>query len=306
MVELIMKNSRENKFFLKCAFGTLLLYLGLASQAYAQDIDQVEVHPGTYKPIVRLWVKQMKSSNVTGKVWIGPISGNGTVDKLHYGKRRHTIIYVPSQYDSSKPTQMLIWLHGHNGFNKFGIRILRHIDKRFKRGDNVVIVAVEQPWSRWTKTRTSRNGTGPFRRAGEFEEWMPQVLSILERYGVPVREMPSRNITLYGHSAGGSGIKSMALSGALQILQPGKIIFSDSTYGRWFDVVYDRYIKHNPSTSVFVLTKKWLAPYMSMKRFFKSRKSVTSNVKHIALSKGWTHKRIGDNCLLYPDFPFPP
>ncbi len=301
-----MKNNREIKFFLGCAFGTLLLYLGLASSAYAQDVNQIEVHPGTYKPIVKLWTRQMASSGVSGKVWIGPISGNGTVDKMHYGKRRHTIIYVPSQYDSSKPTQMLMWLHGHNGFNKFGIRILRHINERYRRGDNIIVVAVEQPWSHWTKTRTRRNGTGPFRKPGEFEEWMPQVLSILERYKVPVQKIMSSNITLYGHSAGGSGIKSMALSGALQVLQPGTIVFSDSTYGRWFDVVYDKYIKHNLNTKVFVLTKKWQAPYMSMTRFLKSRKNVTSNVRHIALSRGWTHKRIGDNCLLYPGSPFSP
>ena len=287
-----------------CALGTL--FLSAPAGAQPDNSNTITVHPGTYAPIVNLWTKHMNQSGTTGMTWIGPIKGNGVPDNLHRHKKRHTIIYVPSQYNPLKPTQMLIWLHGHNGFNKFGIRILRHIDERFRKGDNIVVVAVEQPWSHWTKTRTSRYGTGPFRKSGEFEVWMSSVLKILSSYGVPVQEISPSNITLYGHSAGGSGIKSMAISGALQILSPGKIVFSDSTYGRWFDVTYDKYIKHNPGTMVYVLTKKWQAPYMSMKRFFKERKTVTSNVRHVPLSKGWTHKRIGDNCLLYPEFPFPP
>lgn len=284
-----------------CTLGVLFL----AAPAVAQPENSISIHPKAYTPIVNLWAKHMNQTNATGKTWIGPIEGNGVPDRLHKHKRRHTIIYVPSQYDPTHPTQMLIWLHGHNGFNKFAIRILRHIDDRYRRGDNVVVVAVEQPWSHWTTTRTSRNGTGPFRRSGEFESWMSSVLKILSSYNVPTTKLLSSNITLYGHSAGGSGIKSMALSGALQILKPGKIIFSDSTYGRWFDVVYDHYIKHNPQTTVFVLTKKWQAPYMAMRRFFKERRNVTSNVRHVPLAKGWSHKRIGDNCLLYPESPFP-
>jgi len=299
----------KNRFFLVwCALGALIFFPGHVAPVLAQNTglqQETWVHPKTYKPIAKLWNRQAKQHNVSGKrTWLGPISGNGTKDRKHKAGYRHTLIHVPDRWVPTKPTELLIWLHGHNGFNKFGIRILRHLDARFNRGDNVIVVAVEQPWSHWTRTRTSRNGTGPFRKPGEFEEWMPQVLNILGSYGVPVQEILSKDITLYGHSAGGSGIKSMSKSGALQILRPGKIVFSDSTYGRWFDVVYDKYIKHNPGTKVFVLTKKWQAPYMSMRRFFKERKSVAGNVLHVALSKGWSHKRIGDNCLLYPEKPF--
>ena len=234
--------SKFSRVLIWCAVSTFLFLPGHAAPGLAQQAvksNTTWVHKQTYQPIVDLWLKHMDDAGTTGKTWIGPIIGNGVPDRLHYGGRRHTIVYVPTQYSPDKPTQLLIWLHGHNGFNKFGTRILRHVDTRFKQGDNIVVVAVEQPWSHWTKTRTSRNGTGPFRRPGEFETWMSQIFDILKSYDVPTQKISSRNITLYGHSAGGSGIKSMALSGALEILQPGKIVFSDSTYGRWFDVVYE-------------------------------------------------------------------
>jgi len=295
------------RIVLWCVIGTLLFLPGHVAPSLAQSVVESNttwVHQQAYQPIVDLWAKHMDSAGTTGKTWIGPIEGNGIPDRLHKNGRRNTIVYVPSQYSPTKPTQMLIWLHGHNGFNKFETRILRHVGTRFKQGDNIVVVAVEQPWSHWTKTRTSRNGTGPFRRPGEFETWMSHVLNILRSYGVPVQKISSRNITLYGHSAGGSGIKSMALSGALEILQPGKIVFSDSTYGRWFDVVYDKFLKRHPDTQVYVLTKKWGPPWKSMIRFYRERRNVSPNIKHVALSKGWSHKRIGDNCLLYPGTPF--
>jgi pimeloyl-ACP methyl ester carboxylesterase len=267
----------------------------------------IEAGVGANPPTVALWLAHMKNADVTGDTYIGPIAGNGTIDSRHMNDHRDTIIFVPSQYDKSRPTEMLIWLHGHNGFNKFEKRILRHIDELYQRGGNPVIVAVEQPWSHWTSTRTSRNGTGPFRRSGEFEEWMDVVFEVLERYGVPTKQLSSKNVTLYGHSAGGSGIMCMAKSGALDILRPGRIVFSDSTYGRWFDVVYDKYLVRYPETEVFVLTQQYGKPWKAMTRFLKSRDRarISKNIHHVALSrKNWTHKRIGDNCLLHPGNPF--
>lgn len=265
-------------------------------------LDIIDVSADANPSTVKLWMQHLKGSGVRGRSFIGPIPGNGTIDRKHQNGKRDTIIFVPSQYDNKKPTDVLVWLHGHVGFNKFKTRILRHLDKLYNRGLNPVVIAIEQPWSYWTSTRTSRNGTGPFRRPGEFERWMDTVLEILKRYDVPVEQLSSRNITLYGHSAGGSGIMSMARSGALGIMKPGKIVFSDSTYGRWFDVVYREYLAANPETEVFVLTQRHGPPWRSMMRFLGSNKNVSENIHHIPLR--WTHKKIGDNCLLYPGKPF--
>jgi len=270
-------------------------------------VNIIEVDVGANPATVKLWSTHMKKAGVAGNSYIGPIIGNGTIDTRHMNGHRDTIIFVPSQYDKSRPPEMLIWLHGHNGFNKFEKRVLRHIDELYQRGGNPIVIAVEQPWSHWTSTRTSRNGTGPFRRPGEFGEWMDAVLRVLERYNVQAKQLSSRNITLYGHSAGGSGIMSMANSGALDVLKPGRIIFSDSTYGRWFDVVYNKYLIRHPGTNVFVLTQQYGKPWKEMSRFMKSKKGkkASKNIHHIALSRRqWTHKRIGDNCLLYPGKPF--
>ena len=279
-----------------------------APPASHQELNHniIEVHNGTYPPIAALWTSQLISAGITGKTWVGPLSDNQGIDSLHKNKKRHTIVFVPSLYNTKKSPELLIWLHGHNGFNKFDVRILRHLDTLYSRGKNLVIIAVEQPWSHWTKTRTSRNGTGPFRAPGEFEVWMDEVFSILGQYGINPELISSKNITLIGHSAGGSGIMSMAKSGALGILDPQTIVFSDSTYGRWFDVVYDKHLKDRPGTDVYVLTKKHGPPWRSMKRFYRERKGspISKNIVHIALSKGWSHKRIGDNCVLYPGTPF--
>ena len=65
-----------------------------------------------------------------------------------------------------------------------------------------------------------------------------------------------------------------------------------------------KFLKRHPDTQVYVLTKKWGPPWKSMIRFYRERRNVSPNIKHVALSKGWSHKRIGDNCLLYPGTPF--
>lgn len=286
--------------------ATLVALFFSASISYAKT-NVVEVGYNAYPPTVTLWLTHLKNAKVFGKTYIGPIEGNGTIDRRHKNGRRDTIIFVPEQYNKEKPTDLLIWLHGHNGFNKFETRILRHLNSLYSRGKNPVVVAVEQPWSHWTYTRTSRNGTGPFRKPGEFEKWIDSTLKILKRYEVPVESISSDKIILYGHSAGGSGIMSMAKSGALQILKPGTIVFSDSTYGMWFDVVYDKYVLEHPATQVYILTQKHGRPWKQMKRFMyvHRKKGIAKNVHHIALdSRKWTHKRIGDNCLLYPGKPF--
>jgi len=288
---------------LKAAIAVLFFSIPALS---TPPTNVVEVGINAHSPTVALWLTHMKNAGVTGKTFIGPIAGNGTIDKRHKNGRRDTIVFVPRQYNKKKPTEILIWLHGHNGFNKFEVRVLRHLNTLYKRGGNPVVIAVEQPWSHWTYTRTSRNGTGPFRKPGEFEEWMSATLKILKSYDIPVEEISSKHIILYGHSAGGSGIMSMANSGALEILNPGKIVFSDSTYGMWFDVVYDKYVVKHPETEVYILTQKYGRPWKQMTRFISSRKrkGLAKNIHHIALSKPWTHKRIGDNCLLYPGKPF--
>lgn len=255
-----------------------------------------------YPKIVGLWSNHLSKYGISGKSWIGTAPGNGEVDHKHLHKKRHTAVFIPSNYDYEKNPDIVFWLHGHNGFNKFGIRIFRHLDSLFDNGQNPIVIAVEQPWSAWTTTRTSRNGTGPFRKVSDFNRWLDYMFDVLHELGIPPEKVLSRNITLIGHSAGGSGIMAMAKSGALSYLRPGKIIFSDSTYGRWFDVTYDKYISKFPDTKVYVLTQKYGRPWKSMKRFYSERSSVNKNVVHIPTKL--THKQIGDNCVLYPAGPF--
>ena len=287
--------------YVKIYFVICTMFIS-TSTVYAQD-NQVFVGESANPNTVELWKKQIGNVGIAGKTWIGPYTEDSKTTSGH----RDTIVFVPSQYDSSKTTDILVWLHGHHGFNKFDTRVLPHIMARYARGDNPIVIAIEQPWTHNGSTPTSRNGTGPFRKAGEFEDWAAGIFPVLTFLGIPVEKLSGKNVTIYGHSAGGSGILSLARSGALAIIEPKRIIFSDSTYGSWFTSFYDSFYKNYPETEVVVLVRRDGPTHSSMRSFFRDRKNPPATLKYLVLDRReWTHKRIGDNCLLYPDVPFPP
>ncbi len=264
----------------------------------------ITIAPGANQSTVDLWTRHQNSTAVYGRTWIGPY----TTDSRHMNGNRDTIIFVPAQFDRTKQADIFIWLHGHNGFNKFENRILRHVPELYRRGLNPVFILVEQPWSHWTSTRTSRNGTGPFRQPGEFQRWENSMISMLQFLGVTIFDISGENVYLFGHSAGGSGILSMSRSDALEQLRPGNIIFSDSTYGSWYRSFHDNYHSRYPSTRVAVLVRRGTTTHESMRRFYRDRRGqIPETLRYMVLdNRTWTHKRIGDNCLLYPGSPFPP
>jgi len=296
------------KRFFKCAGWCAVVLLCLASgfSANAQDsINSIVLAPGTNPDTAKLWTQQQNETKVYGRTWIGPYIDD---PKTTSGKR-DTILFVPSQYDKNKPTDVIVWLHGHHGFNKFGTRVLPHIAELYRRGENPIVVAIEQPWTHNGSTPTSRNGTGPFRHAGEFEDWAAEALPMLGFLGVPFQSLSGQRVTIYGHSAGGSGLLSMSRSGALGIVEPKRIVFSDSTYGSWFRGFYDNFYKDYPGTEVVVLARRGGPTHESMTKFFRDRPEARDlkTLKYFVLDrKKWTHKRIGDNCLLWPGAPFPP
>ena len=295
---------------LSCSVS-LFVYAQKAHGFYGDQTNQCIMVPnnitndGAHPETVTLWEEHQHETGVYGDTWIGPY----VQDSRHRSGSRDTIIFVPSQFNYSEPPDVIFWLHGHWGFNKFATRLLRHIPELQARGKNPIVIAVEQPWSAWTSTPTSRNGTGPFRQPGEFEQWLDLIFPKLYDMGIPPENIMSSKVTLYGHSAGGSGILSMARSGALNILQPGTIVFSDSTYGSWFDGFYRSYYRDNPGSTVIVLAKENTSTSSSMSRFFSHNPTAASipSLWYVLLnSRQWTHKRIGDNCLLYPGRPFSP
>lgn len=294
------------KHLLKCAGWCIVIITCLASgfNANAQDsINSVILAPGANPSTVKLWQRQQDETGVYGKTWIGPYVNDA---KTTSGKR-DSILFIPSQYDKDKPTDVIVWLHGNHGFNKFGTRVLPHIAELYQRGENPILIAIEQPWTHNGSTPTSRSGTGPFRKSGEFEDWATEALPMLGFLGVPFRTLSGQRVTFYGHSAGGSGILSMSRSGALGIIEPKRIVFSDSTYGSWFKGFYDSFYKDHPKTEVIVLARKGGPTHKSMEQFFHDRPAALKlhTLKYIVLNrKQWSHKRIGDNCLLWPAAPF--
>ncbi len=271
----------------------------IATGVCAKDLNSQVSEYTAPIPIVKLWMDHIRSAGISGTAWLGPIPGNGTVDKRHRFKKRSTLIFVPKNHDSTKKTDVIIWLHGHWGFNKFYIRILRHLASIHASGKNVIVIAPELPWSAWTKTPTKRNGTGPFKNFEEYLIWKKDILSILNNKFKIKESDISKNTVVYGHSAGGSAVKSLAITGALRDIAPSAIIFSDSTYGKWLDSTYEYYIKYHPETQVFLMTAAGGPPRRQAARFLKNNKLARKNITHMTMPKGWSHKKIGDNCLLF-------
>ena len=101
---------------------------------------------------------------------------------------------------------------------------------------------------------------------------------------------------IVGHSAGGSTIKRLGITGDLCRLNPSVVVWSDSSYGSWLDLAWKGCLKeHGILTKVFV--QKWGAPYRSTMRFINELGKVPKKIELNIMLRPWVHKTIGDNVV---------
>lgn len=281
------------------------LFFMMSTAAYAQPLSTsiVDVQPAAYHMTVTVWATALNTTSSTGTTWIGSMPGNGMSDPYHYNGSRDTIIHIPSRFDRARPDiEIVVFFHGLGGFGSrdFETRTLRHIDDMYSQGRNVIFIIPECPWSRNTMTPRSRQRQ-MLHRPGEGETFMSMSLEILRQYKIPVDRIQASDITVIGHSAGGSAIAGIAKAGDLNIWEPGMIIFSDASYGTWADLVWKYYAKDHPHTEMYLLTRRGDTPYLKATKLLQRDRRAAKQINHVVLDRRlWTHGRIGDNCVQYP------
>ena len=106
---------------------------------------------------------------------------------------------------------------------------------------------------------------------------------------------------IVGHSAGGSTIKRLGITGDLCKLNPSMIVWSDSSYGKWLDHAWRGCLQDRPDILTKVFVKKWDSPWKNAIRFLGQFQGPRKNLELHVKNKGWSHKLIGDNIVKLSD-----
>lgn len=285
----------------------LLLWTVLCvSPVYSQPVvHTVHWGSGIGKRVVNDWVGSLdKVSNVDSTTYIEKKSGGK--DKLHRAGHRALIVWIPGSTDLKKDFTTVIWFHGHWGYvpkRTFENRTLKQFVPLVKLR-NFVVVIPEMPWSIHTTTPRKRNSQ-LWTKPGDFMKFISQVEGVLlnhQKYRADnVAETEKRlgkiDYRIIGHSAGGSAIKRIGITGDLCILSPSMVVWSDSSYGRWLDDTWAGCLKDHPDIIVKIFVQKWGSPWHNATRFLNQLKKHPSNIKLHVKGKGWSHKLIGDNVV---------
>ena len=271
--------------------------LGMSSSNASGQTYTLDANPGVYHKTISKWTKSLHQvGEIDSTTYFRKqLSGE---DSLHSVKHRDVVYWIPSTTDLSKPFIMLIWFHGHYGFDQqrtFVDRTLAQMVPKAKEGKNFVLVLPEMPWSVHGRTPTKRNGTA-WTKKGEFYSFVRDAVNLVAtHHGKGCEEMSCEPLgkidyRVVGHSAGGSTIATVGFTGDLCKLNPSRIVWSDSTYGRWIEKANtgclqefntDVFINGHPSTAT------------SPRRIVKTHagRNVTIHQKKLS------HKLIGNNIV---------
>lgn len=282
----------------------LILLSLLCASAHAEEDSSVIISPlGVSEKTKTRWVKALEKHGVTGTTFIGTIPGNGYADKKHPRGHRDAIVFAPSTIDYKKPVEFVFFFHGLEGFGEhdFDVRLARNI-KTLMNDKNFILIFPEMPWSQNTSTPRSRQnkawvGAKPYEDLNLFSECA--LVAIYRYFSSELFEHPN-TVTLIGHSAGGGALKQAALSGSLDFVQPTKIIFSDADYNDYTKTVWEKYVKDHPECNLKILVRDGDKPYKKTVSFLKRFSGkIPENIDFITLSRKFSHKKIGDQILLW-------
>lgn len=281
------------------ALGIAVLF---AIPCQAADCIKILKHKDT-NPVPVAWlVSGMVQNDICGTLISTPTVSSGYKDKLHKRSQRDTLIIIPDNlYPSHESTDIIYWFHGLTGFNKrtFKVRLMPQFAWLTKSQQfPAILVVTEMPWSKFTRTQWKRQGR-VFTKPDELLKYTREVEGIVSRVAM-LRNNFRFDRIIVGHSAGGSAIASAAKYGGLCKTKPIGIVFSDSTYGRWFDVTWrscvSEYSKQHP-VRIMVLGQSFGRPWKCYTRWAKRHSRVCRNIEAYRLKLPWTHARIGDNAI---------
>lgn len=277
-----------------------LIILGIfcSTSGFAQTVSHtIQWESGVNKRVVKEWAFSLnKTSSVSSTTYIRKKVGGK--DKLHRVGHRDVIVWVPSTTNLTKDFTLVIWFHGHYGYvpsRTFENRTLKQIVPLTKNR-NFVIAIPEMPWSVHTSTPTKRNSL-LWTKKGQFLQFVAQVHTILSYHNQGNR-MGSIDHRIVGHSAGGSTIKRLGMTGDLCKLSPSLVVWSDSSYGPWLQKAWDGCLANHREIFVKVFVAKGDWPWIRATQFMGEFQDPPKNLElHVMKKPKWSHKLIGDNVV---------
>jgi len=283
----------------------ILFFLVFLISPSAMSQNSVDFEDKVNPSVVKDWVGSLfRAKAASSKTYI--VKKSGGEDDLHKMKHRDVVIWIPGSSDLTKEFVAVLWFHGHWGYvpaRTFEDRVLKQFIP-LAHSRNFVIIIPEMPWSVHTRTPTKRNSK-VWTKPGDFINFISQVEKLLFRHmtsrvGYATRtekRLGKIDYRIIGHSAGGSTIKRLGITGDLCTLNPSMVIWSDSSYGSWLDDAWNGCLKDHPDISAKVFVKKGGPPWKNAMRFFKKTRNMSSNIRLYVKGKGWSHKLIGNNIV---------
>ena len=235
----------------------------------------------------------------------------GGKDKLHVSGHRDVIIWIPSTTKLTENFTVVFWFHGHWGFvpkRTFENRTLKQF-LPLTKSKNFVLVIPEMPWSVHTKTPTKRNSL-VWKKPGDFMKFVNSINSVLLNHmkrndridASSEKTIGKIDYKIVGHSAGGSTIKRLGITGDLCTLKPSMVVWSDSSYGNWLQLAWDHCLASNREILVKVFVSRGDSPWLRATQFMSRLPAVYPRPPeklelHVMNKPKWTHKLIGDNVV---------
>ncbi len=293
----------------------IFLLLVFPSLAYPLPIiHTITWESGVNKRVTKEWSLSLdKTSKVSSTTYI--MKKSGGKDPLHSRKHRDVIVWIPETTDLSKDFISIIWFHGHWGYvpkRTFENRTLKQLVP-ITDSKNFVLVLPEMPWSVHTKTPTKRNSQ-LWKKPGDFMNFVQQVENLLLKHRnrgsnfaqTSGKKLGKIDYRIVGHSAGGSTIKRLGITGDLCKLKPSLVVWSDSSYGNWLQLAWDHCLASNREILVKVFVAKgdspWLRANQFMNRLPAAYDRPPKNLEiHVMKKPKWSHKLIGDNVVKLSD-----
>ncbi len=272
-------------------------------------VHTVHWENGVNKKLVKEWAWSLdKVSNVSSTTYIKKKSGGK--DSLHRTGHRDVVVWIPSTTDLSKPLIVVIWFHGHYGYvpkRTFENRTLKQLVPH-ATSKNFVLVLPEMPWSVHTRTPTKRNSM-LWTKPGDFLKFVNQAKEILIKHvqktqvgredaRSPEEKLGKIDYRIVGHSAGGSTIKRLGITGDLCKLSPSMVVWSDSSYGLWLRNAWDGCLENHRDILVKVFVAKGDSPWRRATQFMGEFQGPPENLElHVMKKPRWSHKLVGDNIV---------
>lgn len=259
----------------------------LTTLLWSRDLQSLEVKPGVYSKTSDELKNSESKFGLKMWTWLGFVPGNDETDPLHIIKKRSTFI-AHHENEASDVHYVIIWGHGMNGFTGFSNNMFPQLKHLIETGKSFTLIEPELPWS----TNVSRiDGRSVWKQPGSFLKFVESARNIAPK----VHSSKKIRYVIGGHSRGGKFIYGAAKSGDLCKLNPYWIIWSDATYGDWFDKAWSSCLKDS-AAKVEIFFLKNTQTQASVLRVLKN--SQTKNIMSKPLTSPWYHGKVGNNAII--------